>query len=407
MPEVSVTLAGKEAFRSEVILAMIRAASHRDVPDGLDDPENSEKAPSQDAEDMDVAPVSSEAVVAPSNSESASSPASFEWTRAHSFIVQMGGFYLYTDGIPIRSLSEEDMALLIWRGYTPPSAEDINDRSKGDWFSKGVAVLQTFWYVVQCIARRAQHLAITQLEVVTISYCAINLIIYLFWWNKPLDIARPFRIDVAPFLDKVPDDFCMPRYKPNTIWQQVGHLAANEWHGESEPGTFFPATESWKNRPTPPGTPPFRTQLLRVLAGKSSGKPRMEDSEQRWQEMESYMISGGGALLLAFLFIGLIFGALHFIAWSASFPSHSQHVMWRVCCIVLICVPAMVPAILFLLSVPKKKAGKKASLLIAGILALVYFLARLSTMVLSLITLGNLPLSAVQTVQWTSFIPHY
>jgi hypothetical protein len=37
-------------------------------------------------------------------------------------------------------------------------AEDIKDRSKADAFTKGFAVLQSAWLVIQCIARRLEGL---------------------------------------------------------------------------------------------------------------------------------------------------------------------------------------------------------------------------------------------------------
>ena len=49
------------------------------------------------------------------------------------------------------------------------TSEDIEDRSKGDALSKIIAILQTSWFIVQCIARGQQRLAITELELVTLA----------------------------------------------------------------------------------------------------------------------------------------------------------------------------------------------------------------------------------------------
>jgi hypothetical protein len=38
------------------------------------------------------------------------------------------------------------------------SAEDIKDRSKADAFTKGFAVGQSAWLVIQCIARKVEGL---------------------------------------------------------------------------------------------------------------------------------------------------------------------------------------------------------------------------------------------------------
>lgn len=68
---------------------------------------------------------------------------------------------------------------------------EINDRSKGDALSKGIALLQLTWFVVQIITRATQGLAITELELTTAALAGLNSIMYFFWWSKPCDIRFP------------------------------------------------------------------------------------------------------------------------------------------------------------------------------------------------------------------------
>jgi hypothetical protein len=73
----------------------------------------------------------------------------------------MGGFVL-EDGRP---LSPEELIFFLENEYInfPEITEDeINDKSKGDGVSKGLTLLQTVWFVAQCIARAAQGLEITR-----------------------------------------------------------------------------------------------------------------------------------------------------------------------------------------------------------------------------------------------------
>ncbi|KAF7966500.1 hypothetical protein HWV62_38120 [Athelia sp. TMB] len=410
LPEVSVTLAGKEMAQLEAISAMVKNASHRDVlvvEDGLESTEKDtilelegHLAKTESREPMITLPISARQSILRS-----------KWTRAHSFFVQMGGFYLYQDGLPIRPLSAEDMALLVWRGYMPPSAEDIEDRSKGDWLSKVVALLQTFWFIAQCIARGTQHLAITQLEVVTLSYCAINIIVYLCWWHKPLNIERPIPVDIALFLDSVPDDFCRPREQPITIWQKIAHEIAVEWHGRSEPvigSLAFPFSNPNKDRRPPNSNSP--TDLCRRAF--TFFHSAWTGSWKEIRDSDAYWLTGRGIVFLIFYVVGLVFGALHFIAWSDTFPSHTQRALWRVCTIILVAIPPMAPVVKIYLSTPLhiprlEKLTKKVLVLSAGMLALAYLFARVATIVISLTTLGYLEASATQSVQWTAFIPHF
>ena len=66
----------------------------------------------------------------------------------------------------------------------PPQVteEEIEDRSKGDGFSKTIALGQTLWFIVQCIARRAQHLDLTLVELLTLSLAVLYGAMYFFLW---------------------------------------------------------------------------------------------------------------------------------------------------------------------------------------------------------------------------------
>jgi len=74
------------------------------------------------------------------------------------------------------------------------SEEDIKDRSKSDILSKLIAILQTTWFILQCIARGQQKLTLTELELVTLALASLNAITYVFWWHKPLSVQVPIRI---------------------------------------------------------------------------------------------------------------------------------------------------------------------------------------------------------------------
>ena len=74
------------------------------------------------------------------------------------------------------------------------TAADIEDRSKGDTLWKAVAILQTTWFILQCIARGQQRLALTELELVTLALASLNAVTFAIWWHKPLGVQEPLRI---------------------------------------------------------------------------------------------------------------------------------------------------------------------------------------------------------------------
>ena len=70
---------------------------------------------------------------------------------------------------------------------------EISDKCKSSTVGIGVAALQTAWFVLQYLDRWASHQPRTQLEVMTLAYITISIIISLLWWNKPRDIRMPIR----------------------------------------------------------------------------------------------------------------------------------------------------------------------------------------------------------------------
>ena len=157
-----------------------------------------------------------------------------EWTTKHGYFLQMGGFklahteeednassYYYTlwqyryqpllgGGVWEGVLQFGNFQLLLQEhkiDFPTTTAEEIDDRSKGDALSKGIALLQITWFIIQLIARRVQGLTITELELTTAALAGLNSVMYVFWWNKPLDVRCPIVIrtkDVEKMLAERP-----------------------------------------------------------------------------------------------------------------------------------------------------------------------------------------------------------
>ncbi|TFK68035.1 hypothetical protein BDN72DRAFT_769968, partial [Pluteus cervinus] len=113
-----------------------------------------------------------------------------KWTTIHGHIAQMGGFG--RDGTSV-VFTPEELLEAAKTGMVDPEqlkipVQDLEDHSKGDILSKGLLTLQTSWFVVQCVARLVQRLVLTELEVVTLAFAVLNIITYLFWWSKPLNV---------------------------------------------------------------------------------------------------------------------------------------------------------------------------------------------------------------------------
>ena len=107
----------------------------------------------------------------------------------------MGGFLLYENNEPVVTLTPHELIDLIRSEKVDMpiiAEEEIKDRSKGDVLSKGIAILQLVWFIVQLAARYTQSLPISLLEIDTLAVAGLTCIAYGLWWKKPKDVGRPY-----------------------------------------------------------------------------------------------------------------------------------------------------------------------------------------------------------------------
>ncbi|KAF8194263.1 hypothetical protein K438DRAFT_1719594 [Mycena galopus ATCC 62051] len=115
----------------------------------------------------------------------------YKVSMTHGFFFAMGGFASADGHHPIvtqEQLDEHPEYLTTIRSI---GEGFIEDKSKGDAVSKGLALLQGGWFIVQCLARYWQHLPLTGLEVATLAFQVASIFVWLIWWYKPLDAREP------------------------------------------------------------------------------------------------------------------------------------------------------------------------------------------------------------------------
>ncbi|KAG2136382.1 uncharacterized protein EDB93DRAFT_1169690 [Suillus bovinus] len=120
-----------------------------------------------------------------------------EWTVTHGFFAWMGGFTLYFNDKQRATLTPKELLDFVRDGSVDIPVimkADIEDRSKGDALSKGIAIIQLAWFVFQLAARYVQNLPMTLLEIDTLAVAALTGIAYGFWWKKPKDVGRPYAV---------------------------------------------------------------------------------------------------------------------------------------------------------------------------------------------------------------------
>ena len=302
-----------------------------------------------------------------------------QWSMTHGFFMIMGGFHLFErrseetsnddrsisreDDKPLYPLQASDLVQCdrYSKSFIMPTEAEIRDKGKSDWLAKSLVLLQTSWFVMQCIARAIDHLPVTHLEIVTLAYAAMNFVIYIFWWNKPLNVNRPIRV-----FRKLESRDAQPQVAEPTsglTWEMLFTLIVN---GE---GDYLDLSRE--------------DRVPRFWADDRSGDFILADSIVLW--------------------VGVCFGAIHCIAWAFSFPTHMELLIWRMSSVSITAVPVYIFFGIFLADCLNNLRFAYFILLPGGIL---YIIARAVTLVLAFISLRELPTGAYETVYWTTFIPH-
>ncbi|TDL17938.1 hypothetical protein BD410DRAFT_775534 [Rickenella mellea] len=320
------------------------------------------------------------------------------WTQTHGFFALMGGFMLCSGDKALYTLTPEKLDELSKDGkiaFPKITREEIEDKSKGDIISKGFVIIQTSWFVIQCVARGVEILAITELELVTLAFAVLNLATYSLWWNKPLNVQRPISVRLA---------------RENT------HQVDDE---EEIPGMFKRTTQSmiecWRKGSVLLPILPFMSMVFGdhddVWVARAKKVPSFYSGGRDDEKLTAAFVSAA---------IAVIFGALHCIAWSFQFPSHEKQIIWRTCSLIITCLPVTLVVLGLLAAVMDDHSdgrigiaacvsstlGTGLTIMVTLIIPMIYIAARVILIVEAFTLLNSLPPGAFQTVQWTRFIPH-
>ncbi|KAK0472428.1 hypothetical protein EDD18DRAFT_1094216 [Armillaria luteobubalina] len=194
-------------------------------------------------------------------------------TLAHCFLLTMGGLYCHgtsddmaastspsssfssasedfayfkseVDGSESDRTASSDSTALI-RGTLVTLLETIEDKNKRDAMSKAFSILQSSWFISQCVARAIQHLPITLLEMTALAFAGISMITYLLWWYKPLNVK--YHIPLASKFGPMPEtSFDQDSAHPVKPWSRTVKFTAWMWHTlmGKPPRRYYMSTEN-------------------------------------------------------------------------------------------------------------------------------------------------------------------
>ncbi|KAG2367614.1 hypothetical protein BDR07DRAFT_254209 [Suillus spraguei] len=321
------------------------------------------------------------------------------WTVTHGFFAWMGGFMLYFDDNQRATLTPDELLDFLREGSVdlPVIAEeDIEDRSKGDALSKGIAILQLAWFILQLVARYVQNLPITLLELDTLAVAALTGIVYGFWWKKPKDVGRP-QIIYWKATTSPPSEL---------TYNQVNAIFSNRDSVNLLLTYIYPI-------PSLMGIGIFNSP--RTVHSRRVPSAGGYDRENARRHRVIILLIGSLS--------GAVFGSIHCLGWNVLFQGHTEQILWRAASLAIVSSPLCI----FLLNTYAIRldhfwldrfwldrswlncwSNIVEAIAFLAILAsfFTYAVARITVIVLVLMSFRSLPPGVYDAVSWTKFIPH-
>ncbi|KAF1999590.1 hypothetical protein P154DRAFT_576771 [Amniculicola lignicola CBS 123094] len=274
------------------------------------------------------------------------------WSDTLSFFVLMGGVEVRrADGTTLFLPPDKAQEFYDngWLSIADLPENAVEDKSKANWFNKGIAFIQISYFFAQMIGRADQGLSITALELFTLAYVLCAILAYAFWWDKPFDVQVPLTVNAtAEFTEEIQKDM-------------------KEW-----------------------------SAYKRFFDGQADSLGVTDDADNK-----RYGIF--------FVCCCALFGACHLIGWNAHFPTPIERILWRAgsisCCVF--------PIVLFLATFDSLKdriqdttVGEWVGYIVVGTCLALYVIVRVYLMFEAFFALRSVAGDVYDGVQWSNYIPH-
>jgi hypothetical protein len=120
----------------------------------------------------------------------------------------MGGFLLKTADWCAFPVDAKQVLYLVDKGYI--SAADViiedsilADKNKSDGMVRFITVCQILWFLISCLGRAVQHLAMTTLELTTLGFILCSVGTFVCWAGKPQDVTVAIVIESNTHLSDI------------------------------------------------------------------------------------------------------------------------------------------------------------------------------------------------------------
>lgn len=135
-----------------------------------------------------------------------------------------------------------------------------------------------------------------------------------------------------------------------------------------------------------------------MLTGKNDDRPTRKMEKLKRQKTEVFQLA----------LFGVLFGAVHCLAWDSPFPTPAERLTWRICAASTTGLAPVISRGMYLLSVPRDRDADSVSKLWVLTLFFIglYVIGRITLIVLAFTALRALPADVYQTIDWTNYLPH-
>lgn len=334
-----------------------------------------------------------------------------EWTLRHGFYANMGGFILKPRASSPFPINSKQLFYLVRKGYIPyPSIteKEVWDKSKQDGFQKTLTLLQTAWFVVQCLGRAIQHLPVTTLELTTFSFVFCTFASYYQWSNKPLDVESGTILECEASTADI-------------LVDAGNHPDADKPYSQTPLDFIDNQSPSWLTEIQP--------RLYFRTGPRERPLPRFTN--------DRFPVIGASRDSILLFCVILAYCCIHFIAWNFSFPTHTERILWRAACITIVVTTFIFLACetyqdghrlgrwdrWYIKIFPNRRASVKRmntmekrmrerefvpkwEFITMNPVTFFYALARAYIVVEVFVSLRALPAKAFDSVEWSDLIPH-
>ncbi|KAF8537818.1 hypothetical protein BDD12DRAFT_806637 [Trichophaea hybrida] len=253
----------------------------------------------------------------------------------YGFYAGMGGFQIDTNRLSKSSpqLSIKGRLALTACGiialgragiFIPLDYRTIRFKSQVDVITKTLTIFQVLWMVIEASVRKASGIPLSLLEIHTLVHAFCALIMYLFWFKKPVSVRDP----TLAFADKV-DGTILFGDGDAANRLEFGHLELPACRRRIERRHSEPSD---RHRHPQPLDKPMQcrhagSNISHFLTARpSNARDTAYEFEGLWAT----------SLFVATFVVFAAYAAVHLTAWNFRFPTYAEEYVWRASCITIL-----------------------------------------------------------------------